>query len=354
MNTKKEQDSRQKNSQKIGGSQDISNETSEDAKQAEGKQPDLRNKRLSKSLEDNIKLFCSIFKNDATFILRTFENRYLPAAKCAIFYFDGMINTEVINENIIQPILRSDLRNCIDDQNLLDELQNKVIVANQIKKFNDLQEIVLEVIYGDTLFLVEGYDEALIIYSKGWQTRAITEPEASKVVRGPREGFTESIMINLSLVRRKLKNPNLSIEFMEIGTQSKTKIGLCYIEGIALEQILTELKKRLKSIEIDAVLDSGYLQELIRDNPFSPFETVGNTERPDIAAGKILEGRIAIFVDGSPFVLTVPYIMAESAQANEDYYNNFIFASFNRLIRNISVILSVSIPAVYLALVTYH
>lgn len=313
-----------------------------------------QNTHLGKSLEDNIALFESVFQNNQTLIVRRFQNKYLRAASCCVIYFDGMVNTEVINENIIRPILKSDLTEDIARNNLLEELQYKVIVSNEVNVETDVSRIVNLVCYGNTLLLLDGYDQALAINSKGWQTRAITEPESAKVVRGPREGFTESIMINLSLIRRKIINPQLKMKFKEIGVQTSTKICICYIEGLALDSILSELEQRLDRIDIDGILDSGYIQELIRDAPFSPFETVGYSERPDVIAAKLLEGRIAVFADGSPFVLTVPFVIAESTQSNEDYYNNYIYASINRLIRSTATLFSVSVPAVSLALMTYH
>ncbi|HJV31434.1 MAG TPA: spore germination protein [Bacillales bacterium] len=309
---------------------------------------------LVKSLEANIELFQSIFSDDEMLIVRKFQNKFLPAAKCCLIYFAGMVNAETINENVIQPILQNNLSEGININNLLEELQYKVIVSNNVTMVNDLNEMVSSVISGETILLVEGHAKALRISSKGWSSRAIEEPESAKVVRGPREGFTEAILTNLTLIKRKINNPDLKIKFREIGERTHTKICICYIKGLALEEILHELENRLDAIKIDAVLDSGYIQELIRDAPFSPYETVGYSERPDVIAAKLLEGRIAIVVDGSPFVLTVPFVLAESFQSDEDYYNNFIFASFNRLIRMVGVFVATGLPAVYLAIVTYH
>lgn len=326
-------------------------------KRSQNTQDDSKNfqlKSLSISLDDNVALFKNIFKNDQTLIIRDFQNKRFRAAQCCIIYLDGMANTEIINENIIQPVIRNDLSEDIESDNLLEELKKKVIVANQVTTETEITKIVSSVIYGDTLFLLEGYAQALVISSKGWQTRSISEPDSAKVVRGPREGFTESILINLSLVRRKIKDPDLKFQFKEIGQRTHTKTCICYIESLALKSILDELMQRLDKIEIDGIMDSGYIQELIKDAPFSPFETVGSSERPDVVAAKLLEGRIALFVDGSPFVLTVPYLVVENFQANEDYYNNYIFATINRLIRGGTAVLHVTIPSIFLALVTYH
>ncbi|HEX2953790.1 MAG TPA: spore germination protein [Bacillota bacterium] len=316
--------------------------------------PSSQSRGLGKSLDDNIALLKTIFNNDGTFIIREFQNKRLKAAACCVAYIDGMVNTEIVNENIILPVLRDDLSKEINCRNLLEELKKKVIVSNQVTVETDIDKIAGAIIDGDTVFLLEGYDQALAISSKGWQTRSITEPEAAKVVRGPREGFTESIMVNLSLVRRKIKNPDLKFKFKEIGVRTHTKTCICYIEGLALASILDELIQRLDKIDIDGIMDSGYIQELIRDAPYSPFETVGSSERPDVIAAKLLEGRVALFVDGSPFVLTVPYLVVENFQASEDYYNNYLFGTFNRIIRGFTAVTSVVIPAIYLSLVSYH
>ncbi len=314
----------------------------------------LDGKGLNRSLNDNIALFKNIFQDDETVIFREFQNKRLKAAKCCIIYVDGMVNTEVINENIIQPVLRSDLSEDIESHDLLEELKSKVIVSNDVTLEAEINKIAKCVVYGDTLFLLEGYDRALIINSKGWQTRSISEPECAKVIRGPREGFTESITVNLSLVRRKIKDPDLKFKVKEIGERTHTKTCICYMKSLASDAVLSELEQRLNQINIDGIIDSGYVQELIKDAPYSPFETVGSSERPDVIAAKLLEGRIALFVDGSPFVLTVPYVVVENFQSNEDYYNNYIFATMNRLIRGFTAVTSIAIPAVFLSIVTYH
>lgn len=312
------------------------------------------NKKLFLSLEENIMLFRSIFTDNETLIIREFQNKSLDLAHCCILYFDGMVDTKIINQHIIEPILSSDLTKEINNSNLLMEMKNKIIASNEITDESDTDKIVSSVLYGDTVFLLEGYNSALIINTKGWQTRSITEPESSKVIRGPREGFTESISTNLSMVRRKIISPDLKFKFREIGVRTNTKTCICYIEGLAQDSILIELEERINNVNIDGIIDSGYIQELIKDSPYSPFTTVGISERPDVIAAKLLEGRIALFVDGSPVALTVPYIMIENFQSNEDYYVNYIFASLNRILRCLTAIISVIIPALFLSVVNFH
>ncbi|MDF2557249.1 MAG: spore gernimation protein [Bacillales bacterium] len=313
-----------------------------------------KKQKLVKSLNDNIALFKYIFKDDETIIIRDFQNKQLKEANCCIIYIDGMVNTEIVNENIIQPVLRTDLSVDIESDNLLEELKRKVIVSNDVTIESDIDKITSSIIYGDTLFLLDGYDKALIISSKLWLTRAITEPESSKVIRGPREGFNESLIINLTMLRRKIKTADLKFKFRVMGERTLTKVCICYIDDLVMDGVLEELEQRLDSIKIDAILDSGYIQELIKDAPYSPIETVGASERPDVVAAKLLEGRVALFVDGSPFVLTVPLLGIENLQSNEDYYTNYIYSSFNRIIRTITAVSSVAIPSLFLSLVTFH
>jgi spore germination protein KA len=175
-----------------------------------------------------------------------------------------------------------------------------------------------------------------------------------KVLRGPKEGFNESIMTNLSLIRRKLKTPDLKFKFREIGVRSKTRICICYIETLANDEILKELEARLDKVDMDIVASSNYIEELIKDCPLSPFKTIGNTERPDVVAAKLAEGRIAIAVDGTPTVLTLPYVFLEYFQSAEDYYDNYYFSSINRLLRCLGEFFTSSIPAIYVAIITYH
>lgn len=324
-------------------------------KNAEGqKKSQSEQVELVKSIEGNIALFKSIFNNDETLIVREFCNKWLKTAKCCIIYIEGMVDAQVVNESILQPILRNDLSQEISSDNLLEELRKKVISVHSVSEDSNINTITSAILYGDTVLFADGYNKALLIHSKGWQARAIIEPEAEKIIRGPREGFNESILVNISLIRRKIMDTDLKFRFKEIGARTHTKTCICYLEGIASNNIINELVKRLNEIEIDGILDSGYIQELIRDAPFSPFVTVGYSERPDVIAAKLLEGRVALIVDGSPVVLTVPFIMVESTQSNEDYYNNYIFASINRLMRAGGALMAISVPAIFISLATYH
>ncbi|SET40723.1 spore germination protein KA [Natronincola peptidivorans] len=308
--------------------------------------------KFSNSIDHNVKIFKEIFHNDESIIFRHFSNQQNPQVKCCIVFIAGMVDDEIINQGIIWPITRNSIIQT--SETIIDELKNYSIIVHTVKETWNIEELVEAILSGETVLLIENCSEALIIDTQGGETRSIEEPEAEKVIRGPREGFTESLMTNQMLIRKKIKNPNLKFQSRTFGMQTKTKAFICFIEGIANEKIVEELNKRLDAIEIDGVLDTGYIEELIKDSPYSIFNTIGNTERPDVVAGKLLEGRIALVLDGTPIALTLPHIFIEFFQANEDYYENFYFASFNRLLRIVSFMITVSIPGAYLALITYH
>ena len=320
-----------------------------------GKETEKVNKkqRLKKSLNENIDTIKAFFPNDDTVVFREIENSHSSFHACLI-YIDGMVNVDILSENIIHPIMNSNLKAQGNDRDMLDMLKNKVIYANHIKKLGIVDELLLALMNGDAIILIENSDEALQIYCKGWQTRDLTEPNMEKVLRGPKEGFTESIMVNLSLIRRRLKTPDLKFKFREVGVRAKTSICICYIESLASDEILQELESRLDRIDMDGIMGSSYIEELISDCPLSPYKTIGNTERPDVVAAKLLEGRFAIVVDGTPSTLTLPYVYMEYFQVAEDYYDNYFYSSINRILRCLGEFFTTSIPAIYVALITYH
>ena len=314
---------------------------------------DFSNIKLVTSLDENINIIKNIFINDTTVIYRELSFGKPISTRCMIIFIDAMVDSQVINENIIKPILLADISN-VNNDNILDVLMKKVLLTGDNKITSIVDDIVDGIIYGKSILLIDGLAEVICISTIGWKTREISEPQSETIVRGPREGFNESIEANISLIRRRVVNPKLKLIFMKIGKETKTQICVCYIEGIAQDPILKELLKRLEDIDIDSIIDSGYIEELIKDAPYSPFRTITNTERPDVVAGKILEGRFAVICDGSPVVLTLPSVFVEIFQSNEDYYDNFLYSSFVRSLRWLCFFLGTSVPAIYVAIITFH
>ncbi len=308
---------------------------------------------LTKSLAENTKIFKKIFVNDGMFRIRHCENSKNNNIKCTTFFIDGMAEGTAVNESIIKPIVESEAE-ISENADIIDEIYNKMLYAGEIKKSSDLKEIITSVIYGDTALIAESSESVLIINSKGWETRSVQEPENEKNLRGPREGFTESLLKNSSLIRRKIRTPDLKFKTVTVGTRTNTQICFCYLDSIVNRQALRTLEQRINNINIDGILDSNYIDELTKDNPWSPLKTAGVTERPDVVAGKLLEGRIAILVDGSPSVMTVPYLFIESVQVDDDYYINYYFSSISRILRVLSLMITIVVPALYVALVAFH
>ncbi|MGO4276190.1 spore germination protein, partial [Paenibacillus sp. TAF58] len=198
------------------------------------------------------------------------------------------------------------------------------------------------------------FDQGLLIASKGWEDRPIQEPTSQTVIRGPKDGFTENIITNIALVRRKIKDPNLWIQGFNVGRITKTSVSIVYVNGIAKDHVVQEVRDRIGRIQIDGILESGYIEELIQDRRFTLFPTVYNTERPDVIAAGLLEGRIAILVDGTPFVLLVPAIFPQFFQSAEDYYQRSDISTLLRLLRYSALLIALLGPPLYIAITTFH
>ncbi|MGE5455857.1 MAG: spore germination protein [Ignavibacteriales bacterium] len=309
-------------------------------------------KTISKSLEDNILYMKELFKNDDNFKTRYLENNNSDSLNYCLIYCDGMVNSIVINENIIKPLMLSQYDP--SDENIVYNLAQHVLLIDDVKITDKVKDIIENVTYGDTVLFIDGADKVLILNTKQFNLRSMTEPESEKNLIGPREGFNEALLKNLSLIRRRLRTNDLKIKYLTIGEKTNTKVCICYVESVVNKDVLDELYKRISKIEIDGILDTNYISELTRENRRSPFRTTGYTEKPDVVVAKILEGRIAIMVDGTPMVYTIPYLFIENFQNAEDYYLTYYFSSFTRILRIIGFLLTVTLPALYIATVAYH
>lgn len=306
---------------------------------------------LSSSFDENSQVFREIFQKDPTIKFRqiTFS---MDRRQALLLFADGMVNNTLINEHIIEPLIQ--FQGILPLDRVPEYIQERIVYSNDVTTNDKISDLIIEILSGNTVLLIEGCSAALVLASRGFQSRSIAEPPAEKVLQGPREGFTEVLLFNVSLVRRKLCNPDLRFEFRRIGKQSRTMVAVAYMDGIADTKILQELQNRLDQIRIDGILDANYVEELIKDAPWSPFRTIGSSERPDIITAKLLEGHAAIFIDGTPVVLTAPYFFLEYFQTNDDYYTNFYAATFNRWLRILGFWATISLPAIFLGLFTFH
>lgn len=303
---------------------------------------------LSYYVNDNIKTFKDIFKDDNTFISR--EIRSNNEIRCGIFYIDGMVNGEIIDRFILMAAETADKENGKN----FNDFKERILSVGEVFESSDIFLLIEKMLYGDTVFIMDGWNKGIALSTKGFTLRSVAEPVNESMLFGSHEGFIEGILANTSLIRRRIQDVKLKFKFTKAGNITKTKICLCYIEDRTDKNVLSELEKRLSEINTDAILDSNHIKELIKKDGLTPFDTVGYTERPDTAAARILEGKIAIIVDGSPTCLTVPFLFNDNFQLVDDYNFNFYFTSFSRILRMLSFIFTVTFPAFYVSLVAFH
>ena len=312
---------------------------------------------ITYNLKENLEITKGKFglSNDINYREFTFGQNL--QIKAALIFLDGMTNKSEINDIIMRPFMYDSRLTNLEEKlhfNNLNAIKTSMLSSSSVKQISLIKDVIEGCLSGDTVLLIDKSKDALVINTRDWEKRAIAEPKTESSVRGPREGFTESLNTNKAMLRRKIKNQNLIMEEVQIGKQTKTSVCLAYLNGIVDQKLITEIKYRLNKIKTDAILDSGYIEQFIEDSPFSIFTTVGNSEKPDKVAAKLLEGRVAIIVDGTPFVLTVPLLFIEGFQGAEDYYSRPYFASFVRILRFLAFNISILAPAIYVALSTFN
>lgn len=314
---------------------------------------------LKTSLQDNIQFVKDSLGESTDIVIREIRIGKGGSVKAGIFYTDGLTDTPAL-QNFIMESLMLDIKGTplekklTPEHNLLTVLKDFAMTVGEITDLTNFDDLFTSLLSGDTILLIDGHSEGLVIGNKHWVERGITEPASQTVVRGPREGFSENLRVNTALVRRKLKDPNLWMESKVIGTRTKTNVAIMYINGVANDKIVNEVRLRLDRIDIDGILESGNIEGFIEDSTYSPFPTVFNTERPDTVAAALLEGRIAILVDGTPFVLIVPALFVQFFQSPEDYYVHTGIGSLIRALRFLSFVIALLAPAFFIAITTFH
>lgn len=274
---------------------------------------------------------------------------------CALLYADGMVNKQLLGDLIARPLSRLVLgANTKKDGSMVEvnkqkvlEIIEKTALFPELKKMKKTQDIIKEILDGNTLLLIDRIDVGLIVGAKFLPVRTIMEPPTDVAVRGPREGFIEDIKTNMALVRKRLKTPDLIFETMRLGKRSDTAVTLCYLKGTSNEEVKEEIKKRLQEVDIDCIPDSSYISALLSPRKHSIFHTLGKTEKPDIFAAKICEGRVGILVDGSPIALTAPFLITEDVQSSEDYFISPFMATLFRFLRTFALFVAILLPAFY-------
>lgn len=280
--------------------------------------------------------------------------RPLRGGALLLVYLEGMVDRTLLSADVIRPLVLDTVGVPPEDFKNIDTLEEKLLTTGEVARVDDFGLCKADVLQGKALLFVDTVATALSIGLQKWNKRAIEEPKTDGVVRGPREGFTESIQDNIVLIRRRIQNGNLIFENLCLGRLTRTRVSFCYLRGVANQSVIDEVRKRLNHIYVDSIMGSGSIEELIEDAPFSIFPTVAHSERPDTVAGKLLEGRVAILCDGSPFVLTVPNLFVEYLQTSEDYYRRWMYTPLIRLVRLLAFLMAVATPGFYVTLTCFH
>ena len=268
-----------------------------------------------------------------------------------ILYIENMTNSSLIQNGIIKPLIKAEVENQKDIINFITE---HILTATNPEIKSNFNELVHDILSGNCLIFIKNKQKAISVSAQGYEKRSIVEPPTSAVIKGPREGFTEDLGTNISLLRRRLKTSDLAVEKIQIGERGKNDVAIMYIEGIAEISVIAEIKRRLSCIKIDAIIDSFYLEEMLQEKNSSIFKQIGSSEKPDIVCSKLLEGRVAIITSGSPIVLTIPFILIEDLQSADDYYTHATRATFMRLIRVLGMMLGILLPGIYVATQIFH
>lgn len=281
--------------------------------------------------------------------------------QAAVFYFDGMTSSKVVHDNILQPLLldaelvQYDAENDQNLKNYFSYVKQHLLPAGEITIIDDLEQGSQAMMNGDVLLLLDGCRQAFVVDAKGFPHRSVDSSQNEMVLRGPQEAFTEALRVNTALIRRRLRTNQLKFEEKTLGRFTQTQISIVYLEGVANDNIIAEVHRRLDNLkDVDSILDASCIEQYIEDAPFSIFPQMQYTERPDKVAASLLEGRIALIVDGSPEVLLLPLMFVQLLQSPEDYYNRIAPGTFMRWIRYMGLLIAITFPSLYVAITSYH
>ncbi|MCL2840127.1 MAG: spore germination protein [Defluviitaleaceae bacterium] len=309
------------------------------------------------NLDDNIELLTELFSDSTDYIGRKLTPGGEGAPSLYMAYIDAMTQRDLMDLTVIRRIFDMDWSALTPDEKsagLYEALRDRGIATSDLSEAEKMEDVLYFIMAGDTAVFVENSTKVIIIATRGFPNRGVQSAETEVVVQGSREAFSEVMRFNTALIRRRIRDTGLKVKQSKLGTRSLTDIALMYVEGIVRPEVLAEVEKRLQSIEIDAIMDSGSVEQLIEESWLSPFPQAQLTERPDKAASALLEGRIAIIVDNSPFVIIVPVTLNAFFQASEDYYSRWQVMSATRFLRFIGAFIAVALPGIYIAIALYH
>lgn len=309
------------------------------------------------NLDKNIDTIKKMLHSPSDLVTRPFTIGR-TSRRCAVISIDGLTDKDLINRLVVRNIQQAgrqlEEKHSSDAWGLLNKIEESILSVTETKRVQTLDDISLAILDGDSALFVDGTDQVIIIGSKGWASRGVQEPITEALVRGPRDGFTESIRTNTALIRRRVRDPNLRFDSYKVGRRSKKDLIVAYIDGIVNPSLVEEVQRRVKTIDLDDAEESGLIEQWIEDSFLSPFPQLQHTERPDKVGSALTQGRLAILLDGTPFVLIAPVTLNSMLQSPEDYYERWHIGTLLRLLRFAAAFIALFLPALYVALLTYH
>lgn len=313
--------------------------------------PEDESTPLNTDLYENLVMLREKYQNSADFLTREIN---IQSVKVTFIMIEGMVNIQTISEMIIEPLLNEKFTKKTDCNAIYDFVYQKSVLAVDQADIYTCEELFKFIMSGFVVILIDGMNKGITLGMQGFSFRSIGEPASEMNERGSREGFTEPLRINMTMVRRRMKSPKLKFELLTVGATSKTDLCLMYMTDKVSAKLLRQVKRQLKAAKLDIALSSGYIMPFLQGNPASLFSDVGITERPDVLCAKINEGRIAVIMDGTPYAVIVPYLFTENFQTLDDYSHKSYYATFIRLLKYFSFALAILLPGLYVAIGTYH
>lgn len=313
------------------------------------------NREFTRSVDENTALFSDILGVNFDLSIRRFElvaNR--GSIRSTLVHLEGSSSKSDLNQILHSLMIESSACSQSEGKEFLRELTARCLPFTDVSFTASAAQAVEKLMSGNSLLFVDGHAEAVILNTQAFKERSVEQPQTEQVIQGAREAFIESIGTNISLLRKRMQSPNLRVEHLQIGRETRTIVAYCYLDGITNRLLIQEVVRRVQRVDTDTLYGAGYLEQFIEDSPYSPFPQIQNTERPDKAVAAMLEGRVVLLVDGTPFALIVPATFSQFYQTNEDYDTRFLMASMIRMIRLVSLVFALVFPSVYVSLISYN
>lgn len=310
--------------------------------------------KISRDIKSNIEFINGSFNapENKDIVIRQFviAGKY----KAFLAFLEGMVNSATINDFILRPILSSQKIPGQPGRCQLDSILQEVLETNQATKITDPNELIYEILTGNTVLYIDGCDYFIATETKGFEKRSVGSPLIEGAVSGSQEAFNETLRTNITLIRKNIKNNNLTTEILKVGSRSQIQCAILYIKDLTNPAIVSEVRRRISGIKAEYIAGAGVLEQYIDDNPLSIFPTILSTERPDKTVSHIMEGRVAIFVDGVPFASIVPVTSTSFVHSPEDTFLKWPYGIAIRFIRLAAIITAFFLPGLYVAITNFH